>query len=218
MSITAQVLSEFIEAWNTGQRPNVREYLRRVPEGEDRDALADEIGMWLEIAPPPPYTEAQRVAIREEPLVQRVFAAVDSNAGLWPAVVPPLRVRARLSVRELAARVVSRFGLGAGDEERAADYLQRLEDGQLEPSRVSRRMLDALGELLGVEGGLLLGSGSVGGGATRPAAAGGTMFRAYGESREWIADDMAVLADAAMAPAPAAFDELDRLFVGGPEA
>ena len=42
-----QVLSDFIDAWNAGGRPRVRDYLARVPEAE-RDALADEISTWLE--------------------------------------------------------------------------------------------------------------------------------------------------------------------------
>ena len=39
MSATDQVLSEFIDAWNAGNRPRVRDYLARLPDGPDRDTL-----------------------------------------------------------------------------------------------------------------------------------------------------------------------------------
>ncbi|MBI5105009.1 MAG: helix-turn-helix domain-containing protein, partial [Solirubrobacterales bacterium] len=151
MSTTDQVLSDFIDAWNAGRRPKVREYLQRVPEA-DRDELADQLTTWLEVAPTPAYDEPARAAIREEPAARRAIAAADAGAGLWPTMLPELRGRAGLSVRDVAQRIVGRFRLAPGDEERAADYVQRLERGELEPSRVSRRLLDALGSLLGLSG------------------------------------------------------------------
>jgi hypothetical protein len=216
MSPTGKVLSEFIDAWNAGRRPRVGEYLARVPEGRDRDELAEQIGTWLELAPTPAYDPATRAQIRAEPTVQHVFAAVGKDAGLWPEVIPQLRARSGLSVGDLAARLVERFGLGRGSEERAADYLQRMERGELEAARVSRRLLDALGELLGASGRTLADAGRLGG-AMRPAAAGGTLFRAGEAAGEWVARDIEALSRAAMTPAPPEMDELDRLFTGGPD-
>ena len=132
-----QVLNEFIDDWNAGRRPRVRDYLARLPDGPERDALADTLTDWLSVAPTPAYTDADRRAIRAEPVVARVL---DSPLG-------GLRERAGLSVRELAASVARSFGLA--DVERTARYLSRLEAGELDPGRVSRRLLDALGGLLG---------------------------------------------------------------------
>jgi hypothetical protein len=148
--------------------------------------------------------------------VQRVLAAVEGEAGLWPQTLPRLRARAGLSIADLARRIVQRFALGAGDEDRAAAYLERMERGELEPSRVSRRLLDVLGEALGTSGPTLSDAGMLGRGL-RPAGAGGTLFRADADVDQWIAEDIDVLSRAAMAPAPAPLDELDRLFVGGPD-
>jgi transcriptional regulator with XRE-family HTH domain len=216
MSSTEQVLSEFVDAWNAGRRPRVLEYLARVPEGPERDELAEQIGTWLEVAPTPAYDAATRAQIRGEPIVRHVFDAVGEDAGLWPAVIPQLRAGAGLSVRQLAARLVERFGLGGGSEDRAADYLERMERGELEAARVSSRLLDALGELLGASGRTLADAGRLGG-AMRPAAAGGTLFRAGEDAGEWVARDIEALSRAAMTPAPPEMDELDRLFTGGPE-
>jgi hypothetical protein len=217
MSTPEQVLSEFIDAWNAGGRPRVREYLERVPDGAARDALADQISTWLELAPAPEHDEAGRAQIRAEPAVRHVLEAVGGDAGLWPQVIPSLRTRAGLSVGEVASRLVGRFGLARESEPRTVEYLERMERGELEAARVSRRLLDALGELLGASGRTLADAGGLGA-AMRPAAAGGTLFRAGQDAAEWVARDIETLSRAAMSPAPPPMDEVDRLFVGGPEA
>jgi hypothetical protein len=211
-----EVLSEFIDAWNAGRRPRVLEYLDRVPEGAARDELADQIAAWLEVAPAPELDAAARARIRAEPAVARALEAAGSQAGLWPTLIPRLRARAGLSIGEVAARIVERFGLGAGDQERAATYLERLEHGELEPARVSRRLLDALGDLLGAGGRTLAEAGALG--APRAAVAGGALFRAGADAGDQIAEDLDVIGAAAMTPAPPPMDELDRLFAGGPGA
>jgi transcriptional regulator with XRE-family HTH domain len=155
--------------------------------------------------------------VRAEPAVRHVFDAVGNDAGLWPRLVPELRARAGLSIPQLAARIVERFRLGRGAEGRAADYLERMERGELEPARVSRRLLDALGDLLGVSAGTLADAGGLGR-ELRPAAAGGTLFRADAGAGERVARDVDALSRAAMAPAPEPLDDVDRLFVGGPDA
>jgi transcriptional regulator with XRE-family HTH domain len=217
MSTTEQVLSDFVDAWNAGRRPRVREYLARVPEGPIRDDLADQISTWLEVAPAPRYSSATRAQIRAEPIVQSVFGAVGDDAGLWPSVIPQLRARAGLSVGDLAARLVDRLGLGSGSRERTADYLERMERGELEASRVSRRLLDALGDLLGASGRALADAGMLGTGP-RLASPGGTLFRAERDAGDWVAHDIETLSRAGLTPAPAEMDELDRLFMGGADA
>jgi hypothetical protein len=219
MTRSDQVLSDFMDAWNAGRRPQVREYLARVPEGAERDELAEQIGTWLEVAPAPQLSDDAREQIRSEPVVQAVFSAVGDDAGAWTVTLPRLRERAGLGVRELAGRLVERLGVGGEPEaERAAGYLDRMEHGELRPDRVSRRLLDALGDLLGISGDALADLGGGGAGAMRPAAAGGTLFRADERSGQWFAADIDVLSRAAMAEAPAPMDELDRLFCGGPDA
>ena len=211
-----EVLSEFMDAWNAGRRPRVLAYLGRVPDGAARDELAEQIAAWLEVAPAPELDPVARARIRAEPAVERALEAAGSEAGLWPVLIPRLRIRAGLSIGEVAARIVERFGLGAGDEERAAAYFERLERGELEPTRVSRRLLDALGDLLGASGRTLAEAGAVG--APRVAAAGGALFRAGAAAGDQIAEDLDVIGAAAMTPAPPPMDELDRLFAGGPDA
>ena len=217
MSIPDQVLSDFIDAWNAGRRPRVRDYLARLPDGAARDELADQISNWLELAPTPAYDDAARAAIRGEPVVAQLLASAESDAGLWPTVVPALRARAGLTVPQLAARLLERLSLDRAQSERTRAYLERLERGALDPARVSRRLLDALGGVLGVPGGSLVESAAYGRGL-RPAAAGGAIFRAEAPADEWLRGDIETLSRAAMSPAPPPMDELDRLFTGGPDA
>jgi hypothetical protein len=216
MSATEQALSEFIDAWNAGRRPRVRDYLARVPEGPERDALAEQITTWLEIAPTPGYDESARAQIRADPVVRRPLTAAEDEAGLWPAVMPELRARAGLTVGRLATRLVERFRLAPDAEPRVAEYLACLERGELEPRRVSRRMLDALDGLLGLTGGSLTDVVAFGGGL-RPSPAGGAIFRAEAAADEQVVRDIEAVSRAAMSPAPPAMDEVDRLFTGGPD-
>jgi transcriptional regulator with XRE-family HTH domain len=194
MSTHEQVLSEFIDEWNKGHRPRAREYLARLPDGPERDELADQITSWLEVAPTPSYDEETRSQIRSEPIVASVLDSV-----------PALRARAGLSISELASRLIDRLSLDRGDTSRTAGYLQQLESGSLDPTRVSRRLLDALGALLGHT-------------LSPPRPAAGAIFRAESDSADWVRDDIELLSRAALTPAPPPMDELDRLFTGGPEA
>lgn len=182
-----RVLSEFIDAWNAGRRPRVRDYLARLPDGPAREELADAITDWLSVAPAPAYSDRARREIRAE------VARTLEPAGL--------RARAGFSLRELAVRVAGAFGLA--DVERTEAYLARLEAGELDPSRVSRRLLDALAGVLGATPVL------------RPA--GGALFRAE-DADATVRSDIELLSRAALSPAPAPMDELDRLFTGGPDA
>jgi hypothetical protein len=116
-----KVLSDFIEAWSAGRRPDVDEHLERVAP-EQRATLAQDIGTWLAVAPAPRFDKPTRERIRAEPLVRAVVEATDSEGGLWPALLPRLRERAGLSVQEIAGRIAAAFGL-AGQEERAAGYV-----------------------------------------------------------------------------------------------
>ena len=54
MTSTEKVLGEFIDAWKAGERPEVDDYLQRVPES-DRDELAEQLLSWLSVAPTPAY-------------------------------------------------------------------------------------------------------------------------------------------------------------------
>ena len=204
-----RVLSDFIDARNAGRRPDVDEHLARV-EPDRRDELASDIAAFVAFAPTPDYDDAAIAAIRAEPAVASAAAAAQSRGGLWPALLPPLRERAALSIAQLAAALVGALGLPADRERKTRGYLERLEAGDLEPRGLSGRLLDALARLLGVPRDDLEAAGAFGGPAAAPA-----LFRAESPAAEALREDLDVIADALAAPAGGDWDEVDELFRGG---
>ena len=95
-----RVLSEFIDAWNAGRRPDVDEYLARVDQSE-RDDLAAELTAFLAFAPTPEYSDASLEAIRADPIVASALAGARGRAGLLPSLLVRLRSRLGLSNDEV---------------------------------------------------------------------------------------------------------------------
>ena len=111
---------------------------------------------------------------------------------------------------------------GIDDEQRAADYLERIERDELDASRLSRRLLDALAAILGADRDQLvpraliaaptpapapapaLASSPAAGARSRPGASASAraFFRSAAEPRAWVEDDIDALSRAALAPAP----------------
>jgi hypothetical protein len=207
-----RVLSDFIDAWNTGQRPDVDAFLARVDTSE-QDLLAEEIASFVTWSPDPDYDDAALEAITAEPVVRETTRSLMQPAGLWPALLPRLRRRAALTTRQLADELTSALELPPGSETKTEHYLDRLEAGELEASGLSRRLVDALGRALDVSAGMLADAAGLRiASATRPAA---PLFRADSPADAETADDLELLADALTRPAKADWDEVDALFRGG---
>jgi transcriptional regulator with XRE-family HTH domain len=209
------VLSEFIDAWNAGERPEVDDYIARVP-AEEQGELAEELIAFLTLAPTPEYSDEALAAIRAEPVVAEAAAAGAERSGLLPALFARLRERLGMSTSDVAGELVGELGLRAEQAPKTAGYLERLEQGQLEPARISRRVFEALGRLFGVPTGELEGAADRGGwrgaaAATRSAP----VFRADKEAAASAARHLEALADALAAPGGEPRDEVDDLFLGG---
>ena len=108
--------------------------------------LADELRRVPELRADAELQRSRRShAIRAEPIVAEVLAASGARGGLLPALLPRL-ARALLD-HDAAARRPSSSPSSASRataQAKTAGYLERLEDGELEPARVSRRVFDAL--------------------------------------------------------------------------
>jgi transcriptional regulator with XRE-family HTH domain len=207
-----RILSDFIDDWNAGRRPDVDDYLARVPEGE-RDELADQLMSFLRFAPTPAYSDEALKAIRSEPIVAEALSASAGRAGVLPSLLVRLRSRMGMSNDDVARSLVRSLELGEDRKVKTATYLERLEHGELEPSRVSVRVFDALARLFGVPRSELEGAGDVGSWAApaAPAAA----FRASDEAADAAAPHLDLLAKGLATPGDAARDEVDDLFLGG---
>src|SRR4051794_27984132 len=100
-----RLLSEFIDAWNAGRRPDVDDYIARVP-AEEQGELADQLISFLSFAPTPGYSDEALAAIRAEPIVQEVLAAPGERGGLLPTLLTTLRERFSISSTQLAGDLV----------------------------------------------------------------------------------------------------------------
>lgn len=210
-----RILSEFIDAWNAGRRPDVDEYVSRAP-AEQQEELADQLIAFLSFAPTPAYSDASLEAIRAEPVVAGALAASGERGGLLPSLLAGLRVRFSMTTPQLAGALVRELELPEDKAAKAASYLDRLEQGDLEPTRVSRRVFDALARVFGVPRDELEGAGDVGGWGAGPSiAAASPVFRGEDEAAQAVSRHLEVLADALEAPGRQGRDEVDDLFLGG---
>jgi transcriptional regulator with XRE-family HTH domain len=212
-TVREQVLSEFIDAWNAGKRPDVEEYLARVPMDE-QVPLSEELADFLTLAPTPAYSDEAMAAIEADPAVLAALSASSGRSGLLPDLLKRLRERLGMSTDEVAGELLGELGLASGRAPKTAGYLERLEQGRLEPARVSRRVFDALGRVFGLAASELEGAADMS--AWPPAVAqAAPVFRAEKDAAATAGRHLEVLADALAAPGGEPRDEVDELFLGG---
>jgi len=208
-----RILSEFIDAWNAGSRPDVDDYLARAPADEQGE-LADQLLSFLTFAPTPSYDDEALAAIRAEPIVAAALTAPDHRGGLLPALLSGLRARFSMTTAQLAGELVAMLELPSDRKHKTACYLERLERGELEPTRVSRRVFDALARVFEIPRSQLEGAGDLSRWLPQSRAA-APVFRADKDAAHAVSAHLEVLADALEAPGGAARDEVDDLFLGG---
>jgi transcriptional regulator with XRE-family HTH domain len=155
--------------------------------------------------------------IEAEPAVIETLRASTGKSTLLPELLKRLRERVGLSMDEVAGELVGELRLADDRKPKTAGYLEQLEAGRLEPARVSRRVFEALGRVLGLAGSELEGAADTGGWmpAAAAAAAPAPVFRARRDAAETARRHLDVLADALAAPGGEGRDEVDELFLGG---
>jgi transcriptional regulator with XRE-family HTH domain len=203
MTAADQILSEFIDAWRAGARPDVAAYVDRAPPAE-RDRLAGAIETFMAVAPEPDYDDDSWAALTADPALTRISDDVEHREA-WSTLLPRLRERHGLSLDGLASALAERLGL-TGRERKTRAYLDDLEHDRLLPGRISRRLLDALAGVLGAPATWLERVG------TAPAAPAGALYRRQGDGE--VEQRLEVIADAMLADADD-WDEVDELFQGG---
>ena len=149
MASPEQLLSEFCDAWNAGERPRVSEFLEQAPAG-DREELAALIRTFLEQAPTPDFSPETLAAISSEPAVSELASLLESQSGFWPTLLPRLRRRSKLTRDQVVAQLAELLGL-KGKEARIHPYYHQMETGTIEPGGVSRRVLEGLASVFKVD-------------------------------------------------------------------
>jgi hypothetical protein len=196
-----RLIAEYKEAYRAGQG-DPRPFLERAAPA-DRALLAALIDAFLEDAPRRDFSEDDSAAGAVAEEVQRTLAGA---SGLWPALLPRLRGRARLRRAEVVSQLAARLG-AHGQQDKVGLYYHQMEQGLLPESGVSDTVLEALGRIVGYTAEALRKAGRLPAAGPPRADEEAVFARAtYGEPAE----------PAGAAPRPGEWDEVDRLFRGGP--
>ncbi len=201
MTTVDELFDRFRAAYRSGEETDPREFLAGL-SGADRRELEALIDAFLAHAP---AAEVDVARFRASPAGQRLRAALEATAAeTWAELLPRLRDDAQLTRAKLVARLAEALGVG-GREPKVARYYHRMETGDLLPSGVSDRVLEALGAIVGASAERLRAAGL---NIAPPRAAGEVFGRSV-----------------TAAPAPASapprrqagedHDEVDQLFTGG---
>jgi hypothetical protein len=127
------LFEEYAAAYARGDRPRAAEYLNRA--GPASDELAKLIDGWLR-AVPVPEPDEETTALAEA----------------WTAGQPPLvELRSRRGVRvdDVVDAIVASLSLDPAKRPKVKRYYQRLEQGLLDPARVSRRVIAVVRGVVG---------------------------------------------------------------------
>lgn len=183
MSDVVALFEEYAAAYARGERPRAQGYLSRAGPGADE--LANLIDGWLRTVPVP-EPDDETVAL----------------VGAWTAGEPPLvqlRSRRGIRVEEVVDAIVTSLALDPAKRAKVKRYYQRLEQGLLDPARVSRKVLAVVKGLVGER--------------TTEALA----WRAPELRVEpaYFRDAPEMTVATAMAAEPEPADEIDHLFTGG---
>jgi hypothetical protein len=196
-----RLLAEYKEAFRAGAG-DPRPFLERAAPA-DRALLAALIDAFLEEAPRRDFSERDSAASAVTDEVQR---SLSGSSGLWPALLPRLRNRARLRRAEVVSQLAARLG-AQGQQEKVGLYYHRMEQGLLPEPGVSDTVLEALARIVGYTAEGLRSAGRLPAAGPPRADEGAVFTRAtYGEPS----------APAGAPARPEPWDEVDRLFRGGP--
>ena len=214
MSDPQQLFRQFADAYDRDGSADPRAYLART-QGLDREELGALIEGFLERAPRRQWDAAAFSGSVAEQAITRAAAQAESPVGEaargWPEILPSLRTQARLKRRTLVQRLSAALGF-ADQEERVAAYYHRMEQGQLAPSGVSTRVLEALSEIVGTSVESLRRAGEAG---ELAGEAGGEVFARVGAPADASSSPTSIAVRSASIEQAEPPDELDLLFIGG---
>ena len=204
-----RLLSDFIDTWNAGQNPSVRDYLALTDDDRDRSELASQLAAFLDVAPIPAYPPGSLDHAFTGSVVDAAAAAFETSNSAWPTLLPRWRAAAGLSFQQLAGRVLESAGLPDADHERAATYLASMERGALDAGSVTERAMNVVARALGVNARDLVAAGR----PIRPVAA-APLFRAVDvDGADNVGEKLTALTEAMLAPVEPG--PVDEFFLGG---
>lgn len=207
MSEVARLLEQYKSLHLSGTEADPGPFLAQV-RGADRAELAGLIDAYLERAPRLPVdpgTFQGTAAARVSESVQR---SLTGRSGIWPALLPQLRNRARIKRADLVAELAARLGAQA-QQDKVAGYYHEMEQGLLPAAGVSDTVLDALAAVLDYGKEALRSAGAM----PAPGEPGAGTGAVFARSRAGAPADAG--AEQPVQEEPRELDAVDRLFRGG---
>lgn len=148
MSTVERLLKQFIAAdRDGGDAPDPLAYVEQLT-GADREELIVLIDAYLARAPRRAFDREAFAASGASALTDDLQQALDGDAGTWPALLPRLRHRARLTRAQLVNRLAAALGVPA-QEHTVHRYYHAMEQGTLPADGVTDRVLEALAAIVG---------------------------------------------------------------------
>jgi hypothetical protein len=201
MSTVDELFDRFRAAFQAGERADPADFLTQL-SGTDRRELEALIHGFLERGGRRRFDAA---AFAADPLAQRVEATLrERMTESWQTLLPTARDEAQLLRSDVVTRLAAALGV-SGRRDKVETYYHQMEQGRLEPSRVSERVLAALSAIVGVSAERLRAAGRL----APPPAPGAQVFARSAPSAA------SMPAPAKAAAAPEEWDEVDELFRGG---
>ena len=147
MSDIDSLFAEYVAEHRAGGEADPLVFIGRA-NPDDRSELVELIDGFLARVDRAPFDpDAYRGSVAES-TVEALERALGGRSGLWPAVLPRLRLSIGLKRSELVARLSARLDV-ADQADKVASYYHAMEQGTLDASRVSAQVLDALSGILG---------------------------------------------------------------------
>lgn len=199
----------FVAEHQSGGPADPVRYLDRV-DGVDRRELEAMIDAYLARAPRVSFDAARFASSPAAVVVDTIEEVVLGEAGLLPALLPRLRANAQLTRETLVIRLAEKLD-ASDNQSKVGRYYHELEQGLIAAERVSPRVFEALGELLGRSAQWLRAQGkTVTGG---PRSAGPVFARRAGSTTASVPPPPP--GEPRSPAAPEQWDDVDRLFLGG---
>jgi hypothetical protein len=204
------LLEQYAKAYRSGESDPVP-FLDQAPE-DQRDELGNLIELFLMRADPPEWDPKEFAKSDAAPLTERILPEILVPERGWCDMLPGLRMRQQRTRRQIGAELAADLkAVGGKEKEKVADYYHDMEQGNLKPQGVSRKVLDSLAEIYGTTVEALRRAGE----RTRPSGdADGVVYaRTFGDADQGVGfAGFASPEDLGFSRISGEPDRIDRLF------
>jgi hypothetical protein len=209
MSRVDELLAQYIEQHGHDPAADPRPYLEQLQATAERSQLEALIDAYLQRAPRRDWDESAFAdASGSRAVTSSLAQSIGGESGLWPSLLPRLRNIARIKRGDLVSELAARLG-AQSQREKVARYYNRMEQGLLPAEGVSDSVLAALGGILGQSADALRQAGRAVVPREEPPTVAHTVFARTARADEEPAREV-------LAEQLDDWDEVDRLFTGGP--